>query len=113
VAKKTKTPPTVDSILEECTVQVRRGLGKKRVSKQARAYWIDNGRRSIKAALDGGADWNKDRKNVLPTARKLGKVAAVLANGGIVLKWAAEAAAEAVQNDPRCPGVGSGGYCDF
>lgn len=116
MAKKTKpTPaePTVESILEECIDQVRKGLGKKRVSKGAREYWISNARVSIATALENGANWNKDRKNVLPTARKMGKVAAVLANGGIILKWAAEASAGAVQKDPRCPGVGSGGYCDF
>jgi hypothetical protein len=119
VAKKSTSKgtqqPTVESVLEECIKEVRKGLGRKRVSADARKYWVDNATASITAQLGTpGADWTKDRKNVLPTARKMGKVAAVLANGNIVLKWAAEAAAVAVQNDPRCPGgPGSGGYCDF
>jgi hypothetical protein len=116
VAKKQKAKPvpTVESILKECTKEVKKGLGAKRPSADARKYWIDESRVSIAKQLANGGDWNRDKKNVLPTARKMGKVAAALATGKIVLKWAAEAAAEAVQKDPRCPGgPGSGGYCDF
>lgn len=111
-SKKTTAPPTVDSILKECTKEVKKGLGKKRASAKARKYWVDNSRVSIAAALAAGGVWDKDKKNVLPTANKMGRVAAALSNGNIVLLWAAEAAAVAVQSDPRCP-VGSGGYCDF
>jgi len=111
--KKTTPPPTVEAILEECTKEVKKGLGVKRASKQAREYWLDEARKSVTAALANGGVWDKDKKNVLPTARKMGKVAAVLANGNIVLLWAAEAAAAAVQDDPRCAGAGQGAYCDF
>ena len=112
--KKTPAPPTVDSILKECIKEVKKGLGQKRASPAARKFWIDNCTISIGAQLAAGADWNADKKNVLPTARKMGKVAAALATGKIVLFWAAVAAAEAVQQDPRCPGgPGSGAYCDF
>jgi hypothetical protein len=110
---KSKKPPTVDDILEECTKEVKKGLGKKRASKDAREYWLAESRASITAALAAGGVWEKDKKNVLPTARKMGKVAAVLANGNIILLWAAEAAATAVQDDPRCGGGGHGAYCDF
>jgi hypothetical protein len=108
-----KKPPTVESIMDECRVKMRAGLGKrKRLSKEASDYWETNHEASIRKNLKGGADWLKDRKNTLVVARKLGKVAAALTNGGIVLKWAAEAAHEAVKRDPTC-GTGTGGYCDF
>lgn len=114
MAKKAKEVPTVESILEECTKEVRKGLGKKRATQAAKDFWIDNSRISIAAQLAKGGDWNKDKKRALPVARKMGKVAAVLAGKGMVLLWAAEAAAEAAQSDPSCPGgAGSGGYCDF
>jgi hypothetical protein len=50
---------------------------------------------------------------VLPVSKKLGKVAAALATGNVVEKWAVEAASAAVQSDPKCPSVGAGGYCDL
>lgn len=113
-AKKLKPAPTVESILKECTKEVKKGLGPKRPSAESRKFWTDAARKSIAAALAAGGDWDTDKKNVLPTARKMGKVAAALASGKIVLLWAAEAAAEAVQSDPRCPGgPGAGAYCDF
>lgn len=112
--RKKKPIPTVNSILAECIKEVKKGLGAKRPSADARKYWIDNSKVSIAATLARGRDWNVDKKNVLPTARKMGKVAAALATGKIVLKWAAEAAAVAVQADPRCPAdPGGGAYCDF
>lgn len=116
MAKSKKGPVvhTAESILEECAKQVRQGLGKKRVSKAAKDYWIDNASRSIASQLANGGNWTVDKKRVLPIAKKMGKVAAALATGNLVLLWAAEAAAEAVQADPGCPGgLGAGGYCDF
>lgn len=112
---KAKPVPTVDSILAECTKEVVKGLGRKRASKAAREYWTNESRASIHQKLKDGGIWVKDKKRVLPIARKMGKVAAALATGNLVLLWAAEAAAEAVQNDPGCPigGPGQGGYCDF
>jgi hypothetical protein len=112
--KKPAPPPTVDSILAECEKQVRSGLGKKRMSRQAREFWEDEYRKSITAQLaKAGSNWLVDRKRVLPVAKKLGKVAAALATGQIVLLWAADAAATAVQSDPGCPGAGAGGYCNI
>lgn len=113
--QKAKPVPTVDSILEECTKEVLKGLGRKRASKAARDYWTSESRASIQQKLKAGGNWVKDKKRVLPVARKMGKVAAALATGNLVLLWAAEAAAEAVQNDPGCPlpGPGQGGYCNF
>jgi hypothetical protein len=107
-----KSPPTVESILKECGKEVRKGLGKKRLSKAARAYWVAKYTASIGTALKGG-NWESDRKRVLPVARKLGKVANALSTGGIVLLWAAEAASVAIKSDPGCPGVGAGGYCEI
>ena len=113
--QKAKPVPTVDSILAECTKEVVKGMGRKRASKAARDYWTTESRASIHQKLKDGGIWLKDKKRVLPVARKMGKVAAALATGNLVLLWAAEAAAEAVQNDPGCPisGPGQGGYCDF
>jgi hypothetical protein len=105
-------PPTVESIMKECGKEVRKGLGGKRLSKAARTYWVDVYADSIAQALKAGGNWTTDRKRVLPVSRKLGKVAAALTTGGIVLQWAAEAASVAVKSDPTCPGPGSGGYCE-
>ena len=111
--KKAPQGNTVKSVLKEMTAEVKKGIGTKRFSKDARGYLIRNAKRTIKIQLDKGDTWDEDKENTLPVARKLGKIAAILANGQIILKWAAIAAAEAVQEDPRCPGVARGGYCDF
>ncbi len=113
--KKDTDPPTVESVLEECRKKVKSGLGKSRMSRGAREFWEKKYRDSIGKQLGTpGADWLRDRKRVLPIAKKLGKVAAALSTGKIVLLWAAEAAAVAVKRDPRCPlPPGAGGYCDI
>lgn len=114
MAKKKKPNPTVASVLEECRVKVKSGLGRKRLSRKAREFWTDEYTKSIATQLaTPGSNWLVDRKRVLPVAKKLGKVAAALATGQIVLLWAAEAAANAVKKDPGCPGAGSGGYCNI
>src|SRR5829696_7113986 len=109
---KKSAPPTVESIMAECEKQVRSGLRGKRLSRQAREFWEDGYRASITKQLAApGSNWLVDRQRVLPVAKKLGKVAAALATGKIVLLWAADAAATAVRADPGCPGgAGSGGY---
>jgi hypothetical protein len=109
---KPQQKPTVKSVMDECRKEMRRGLGKKRLSKAASDYWETNHEAAIAKFLPT-ADWLKDRKKTLPVARKLGAVAAALATGNIVLLWAAEAAHAAVKKDPGCPLVGAGGYCDF
>lgn len=113
--KKPAPVPTVESILAECEKQVKSGLGKKRLSKKAREFWTDQYTKSIyKQLASPTSNWASDRKHVLPVAKKLGKVAAALATGKIVLLWAAEAASVAVKSDPGCPiSVGAGGYCDI
>lgn len=112
--KKPAPAPTVQSILAECEKQVKSGLGKKRLSKQARKFWTDEYTASITKQLAApGSNWLSDRKRVLPVAKKLGKVAAALATGKIVLLWAADAASVAVKSDPGCPTAGTGGYCDI
>ena len=114
MAKKTTRVNTVDSIVDELTEEVRKGLGKKHVSQKAKDFWIVNTRQSVTDQLKNGGDtWDKDRKGALATARKMGKIAAILAGDGIVMAWAAEAAHDAVKNHPLCPVVGGGGYCDF
>jgi hypothetical protein len=111
---KVPVKPTVKSILKECEKACKQGLGKKRLSKAADKEWRTYYRSSIAKALKGKSDWAVDRKNVLPVAKKLGKVAAALSSGQIVLRWAAEAAKDAVKQDPGCPGGGGQGkYCDI
>jgi hypothetical protein len=111
--KSPAKPPTVESILKECEAKMKQGLGKKRLSADARAFWTATYTKSIKEQLNAGGNWNHDRKRVLPVAKKLGKVANALSTGNIVLKWAAEAAAVAVKSDPGCPSLGAGGWCEF
>jgi hypothetical protein len=113
MAKKVAEPPTVESILKECAKEVKKGLGRMRLGKDARAFWVETYTATIQQQLDNGGDWTKDRVRVLPVSKKLGKVAAALTSGKVVPKWAAEAAAVAVKSDPKCPSVGEGGYCDF
>ena len=111
--KKAPHVNTAKSVLKELAIEVQKGAGKKRFNPKARAFLIRNAKRAVTIQLGKGDTWDKDKKNTLPVARKLGKIAAILANGQIILEWAARAAAEAAQQDPRCPGVARGGYCDF
>ena len=113
MAKKKKNPPTVEDVMNECRQKVKQGLGGKKLTKAASDYWETNHYTAIKKMIDGGANWDTDKKNVLPVAKKLGKVAKALTDKGKVLLWAAEAAHVAVKADPRCPPIGAGGYCDF
>lgn len=100
------------SLIRECTEDVLRGLGDKRPTKEARQYWVRMYSRSFRTALANGNDWELARKRVRRTAEKLGRVAASLSSGNLVLVWAAESAAIAVKADPGCPGtVGAGGFC--
>jgi hypothetical protein len=110
--KKKAEPATVESIMKECEKEVRKGLGSKKLSAGALQYWTTVYAESIDKQLKKGGNWESDKTRVLPVARKLGKVAAALTSKGMVLKWAAEAAAVAVMADPGCP-VGGGGYCEI
>ena len=113
-AKKAKPAkkPTVKSIQAECAVQIRKGLGKRMsVGKKAKNFWTNRSRPKIAAQLAAGVDWNVAKKRVLPTSKKMGKVAAALAfPRKVVPLWAAEASAAAVKQDPHCP-AGGGGFC--
>ena len=103
---------SLESILRDCDKAVRKGLGDKRPSEAALSWWSNAYRRSFTAQLNAGGDWDSARPRVLAVAEKLGKVAAALSNGPIVLTWAAEAAAIAVKADPGCPStVGAGSFC--
>ena len=108
-----QSPATVEQIMIECRKAMRKGLGKKSLTLAANNYWEANHLAAVTKQVAGGANCYKDRKRALPVATKLGKIAAVLAGKGMVAKWAAEAAHEAVKRDPGCPAVGAGGYCDF
>ena len=112
MAKRKKAPNTIESILAECTKAVEQGVGRKKVSAAARKYWTDEGRTSITTQFGKGDTWDNDKKRVLKIAKKMGKVANVLTDGRIVMKWAAQASGKAIKNDPKCP-AGRGGYCDF
>jgi hypothetical protein len=110
--KKPK-PATANSVLNECQAAFEKGLGHKaHLTEAATAKWRKIYRVMIKRALaERPGQWDKDKKNVLRVAKKLGKVAAALSEGPIVLMWAMEAASIAVRADPGCP-VAQGRYCD-
>jgi len=110
MAKSTKLPATVEEILEECTKAVTRGLGRKRAGRDATSFWINGSRAKIEAQVKKGTNWELARKRVLPTAVKMGKVAAALTGEfEVVPLWAAKAAAEAVKDDPKCQDPGGAG----
>ena len=102
----------VQRILKECTAAILEGLGTKLVGASARKHWLKGGLKNIKIQVGQEVDWDAARKRVLPTAKKMGRVAAVLTGElRIIPLWAAEAAAVAVKRDPKCPGVAQGGFC--
>jgi hypothetical protein len=119
--KKIKRTPEqkrklVKQIFRECSEKVRQGVGSKTVGQKARKYWTTNGLKSIRKQVNDGVDWDQAKKRVLPTATKMGRVAAALAGPllNIIPPWAAKAASEAVKHDPKCPpspGIGRGGFC--
>lgn len=119
MAKTTTTKPTasekkdlVKRILDECTAAILAGVGTKTVGAKARSHWLKGGLKNIKIQVAAKVDWDKARKRVLPTAKKMGRVAAALTGDlRIIPLWAAEAAAVAVKRDPKCPGSGRGGFC--
>jgi hypothetical protein len=102
----------VKRILKESTSAVMAGVGTKKVGEKARKFWLTRGLKNIKIQVEAGVDWDKARKRVLPTAKKMGRVASVLTGEfRIIPPWAAEAASVAVKFDPKCPNVGRGGFC--
>ena len=106
----------VKLIFKECSIAVKKGCGNKSVGGDARKLWTKRGLKSIRKQVNGGVDeakWKKAKIRVIPTAKKMGGVARVLAGDrSIIPKWAAEAAAAAVKNDPKCPTApGTGGFC--
>ena len=107
-----KKQKLVRRILRECSERVRAGVGTKSVGQKARKYWTVRGLRSIRKQVNSNVDWEQAKKRVLPTAKKMGKVAAALTGDtlNVIPLWAAEAAAVAVKNDPKCP-AGAGGFC--
>lgn len=119
--KKIKRTPEekrklVKQILAECSEKVLQGVGSKTVGQKAKKYWTVNGLKSIRKQVNEGVDWEQAKKRVLPTAKKMGKVAAALTGDTLTIipPWAAKAASEAVKQDPKCPptpGVGRGGFC--
>jgi hypothetical protein len=114
--KHSKKQKLVRKIFRECSAKVRQGVGSKSVGKKARSYWTKRGLKSIRKQVNAGVDWDQAKKRVLPTATKMGKVAAALTGPtlNIIPLWAAKAASEAVKHDPKCPpvtGLGLGGFC--
>lgn len=106
----------VQRILKECTAAVLTGVGTKTVGEKARTHWKTRGLRSIRKQVEKNVDWELAKKRVLPTATKMGKVAAALTGDKlrVIPIWAAKAAAIAVRKDPKCPpnaGVARGGFC--
>ena len=121
MAKKTESraadEDVVEQILEECTKAVKKGLGQKRAGREATEFWTTRTRERIEEQVKKGTNWDKARTRVLPTAVKMGKVAAALTGEfEVVPLWAAKAATEAVKDDPKCqkdPGGAGvlGGFC--
>jgi hypothetical protein len=111
--KRSKKQLLVRRILRECSAKVRQGAGTKSVGQKARKYWTVRGLRNIRKQVNNNVDWEQAKKRVLPTAKKMGKVAAALTGEFHVIPlWAAKAAAVAVKTDPKCPGgPGRGGFC--
>jgi hypothetical protein len=110
--KLSKKQKLVRRILRECSAKVRVGVGTKSVGQKARKFWTVRGLRSIRKQVNNNVDWEKAKIRVLPTAKKMGKVAAALTGDtlNVIPLWAAKAAAAAVKNDPHCP-AGGGGFC--
>ena len=106
----------VKKIFNECREKILQGVGTKTVGQKAKSFWTKNGLKSIRRQVNDGVDWDQAKKRVLPTATKMGRVAAALTGPTlqIIPPWAAKAASEAVKKDPKCPptpGVGRGGFC--
>jgi hypothetical protein len=112
VTNQQRVPATVEAILQECEAEMRRGLGRKKLSEDAYTFWRDHYTYTVSKQLKKGDTWNDDKERVLHVAHKLGLVAAALASRDEVETWAAKAASVAVRSDPWCPKPGSGGYCD-
>jgi hypothetical protein len=105
--------PPFEEVLDECITAVKRGLGRKRAGTQAKEFWITSATPKIKRQLKS-VKWEQAKKRALPTATKMGAVAAALTGKfEVVPLWAAKAAAKAVKQDPKCPnpGPGRGGFC--
>jgi hypothetical protein len=101
----------VRQILKECSTAVEDGVGNKTVGAAARRFWVTRGTRSIARQVKRGTNWNQAKKRVLPSAKKMGKLAAVLAGDlKVIPPWAAEGAAAAIRHDRKCP-PGRGGFC--
>lgn len=87
---------SVDSIVHECDLAIQEGLGDKRLSDAARQCWSTLCLHGVRARVESGGDWLAERDAVLEQARRFGRVAAALSNSRLVLLWAVEAAATAV-----------------
>ena len=113
MSKTPRPPATVKEILADFTTAVKAGLGNKTAGKAAKDFWINKATPNIQQQVNNNVDWEAAKKRALPTAKKMGKVAAVLAGERKVIPlWAAEAASVAVKNDPKCPNnPGRGGFC--
>jgi hypothetical protein len=109
--KKKTSPPTVKSVLKELEEEMRKGLGKKKLSGGAKTYWTGLYTQSVTDRLGKGGNWEAEKKRVLKAAKKLGAVARVLTDGKNVSKTTAELAADAISKYPGCPGPGGGGWC--
>ena len=111
VTKKEQRKELIRQILKECAAAVQEGLGSKRVGAKARRFWIARGTRSITRQVNANVNWSAAKKRVLPSAKKMGKLAAVMAGDlRVIPPWAAEGASLAIRKDRKCP-PGRGGFC--
>ena len=111
LSKKEQKKLLIKQILEECSKAVEDGIGSKTVGGAAKKFWITRGLRRITTQVNKGTNWNQAKKRVLPSAKKMGKLAAVMAGDlKIIPPWAAEGASAAIRHDRKCP-PGRGGFC--
>ena len=112
MTKKEAKKALIRQILEECSKAVEEGLGSKRVGAKARKFWITRGLRRITRQVNRpDMKWSNAKKRVLPSATKMGRIAAVMAGDlKVIPPWAAEGASLAIRKDRKCP-PGRGGFC--
>lgn len=110
-------PRTVDieRILAECQVEVIAGIGPNMDAEPAVfEYWRLKYYRNIERQLGNNADWNQDKRLVLPLAKRMGAESRRLAEADglteITLEIA-QAASRWVSNQSVECGQGGGRYC--
>jgi hypothetical protein len=69
MAKKPPAKPTVESILKECAKEVKRGLGRKGLGREASKFWTETYTETIGKALEDGGESSGRSRRPSPQAR--------------------------------------------